>query len=145
VEKARHKIFARRVAQSYSETEAQDCDLLAIDDVLVSHGRLGTVRLDVRLRNTADETVNITRLNVAVLERHAMRGFAKPSAYYGFRLEGEHNLIEVAHVLKPGETDNFIVRVGFTKRNRSCHFSSRLLLYYNGSCVVESRTFEFSS
>ena len=73
---------------------------LQIDDVLVQN-KSDHIVLDVRMRNTAQETVNITRADLHILSRMPYMAAYQASASYDLIVEGEHNVIPVGHVLNP--------------------------------------------
>lgn len=58
---------------------------------------------------------------------------AKPS----FEISSSEDLIPIAHVLKPGEIDNFIISVGGD--HPYAGRTIRLVLTYNGTLEVTSR------
>lgn len=117
---------------------------LSIDDILVKKAS-AHIELDVRLRNVGTVIVNITRVDLHVLERMPYMAVYQPSASYDLLLEGTHNVIAVAHVLAPNEVDRFTIRVGFSKYNTSCGFKAELIFVYNGDERAVSKPFHFSS
>lgn len=117
---------------------------LSIDDVIVEK-EAGSVRLDVRVRNTGSSTINITRACVVILERVAYAGFYEASATYDLLISGERNSTAVAHALTAGEVDSFLLRLSFSRGNESCGFKAKLELTYNGGLIAEFGEFRFSS
>ena len=73
------------------------------------------------------------------------QGVYHPSAAYDLLVEGDHNVIPVAHALQPGEVDRFLLRLGFTSFNTSCGFEAELVLYYNQDQAVKSGSIRFDS
>ena len=117
---------------------------MVIDDVIVRKGRRN-VELDVRIRNPGNEIANITRAELDVIRRTPYAGAYHKSATYDLLLEGEHNSIAVAHVLRKDEVDRFTIRVGFSKYNTSCGFTATLTLLYNQRETATSEPFSFDS
>lgn len=107
--------------------------------------RNSCVELDIRLRNAGTESVNLTRLNLHILERYPALGAIPPSAAYDLVVDGEHNVIPISHGLQPGEIDRLIIRVGFTRFNMTCLFRAELVFYLNGDKAVSSAPFSFVS
>lgn len=139
----------RRITASIREA-AQHCATLAtrrellVDDVIVTKQR-EHILLDVRVRNTGTSVVNITRADLHILKRVPYAAIYRPSASYDLLLEGDHNVIGLAHVLRSNEVDRFTIRVGFTELNTSCGFEAQLILRYNGDAQAVSPLFSFSS
>jgi hypothetical protein len=117
---------------------------LVIDDIITSQ-QTTHLLLDIRVRNSGSTTVNITRADLHVISRVTYAGVYQPSASYDLLLSDEHNVISVAHVLRPEEVDRFTIRVGFTPFNTSCGFKAELVLKYNGDLQTVSEPFSFDS
>lgn len=131
----------QRSSEDTSRTTAERCPVLSIDDIQAFKD--GTeVAIDVRLRNSSAEIINVTRaiLDTEVLPTPAM---AVPQAYY----KSSHTYIvpesskpplpraefPVAHFLPPASVDSFKMR---TKR---FYGIARVTLVFNGHCRVYSR------
>lgn len=108
------------------------------------------VSLDIRVRNSGRATVNLTRASLRRI--HGIHKIAPPiawctsyapSAVYSTfgtrkvsgarkprpRLEG--NIIAIAHVIKPGEIDNFVIEID--SRHKYIGETIALALTYNGT------------
>lgn len=119
-------------------------DGLRIDDVIV-HTAGNHIELDVRIRSTSAETVNITRADVEIVERNAYASIPVTSAEYDLIIAGEHNEVAVAHFLLKGEVDRFSLKLGFAPYNQSCGFRAKLHLRYNGNKVASYEDIVFES
>lgn len=142
---ALHRIDSKRTSEIEGMREqATEEGKLAIDDIIVSK-KTGYLGLDVRVRNSGHKAINITRADLHILERMPFAASYKPSASYDLLVEGEHNIIPIAHIIQPSEVDSFILKVGFSKFNTSCGFRAELILHYNGQYVANSSEISFSS
>jgi hypothetical protein len=121
-----------------------DATSLSIDDVIVRNSR-DHVELDVRLRNAGGEVVNVTRAEIDVIERVPYAAAYKASAHYDMQIDGVHASKPISHVLRPGEVDSFVLRLGFTKFNTSCGFKATVSLVYNRDQRATSAPIAFES
>lgn len=139
-----HRIIAAitKAAQNCGARPVQGA--LTIDDVIISQ-HATYLLLDIRLRNAGSTTANITRADLHVIRRVAYAAAYQPSASYDLLLSDEHNVISIAHVLRPEEVDSFNIRLGFTPFNTSCGFEAELILTYNGDFQTVSKPFTFQS
>jgi hypothetical protein len=122
----------RRTAPEVSDV---DKAALSIDDVLVSRGA-GHVVLDVRLRNAGEASANVTRATVRVLDRQPFLTAYTPSARYDVLIDGDHNEVAVAHHVRPGEVDQFLLVLGFAPGEVGHVFTAELVLRYNGDQIA---------
>jgi len=121
------------------------CTDLAIDDVVV-HANESALDLDVRLRNTGTDVVNVTRAYVdrrgAVTCREC-RGCGMAGRGYGwsarYRLNlAESDMVSVNHRIEPGDVDAFVLSL----RDEPCWYRAELYLRYNASCWARSEAFK---
>lgn len=129
------------IGTTVSLTEAS---WLHIDDVLVQTDEY--IVLDVRIRNSGNGAVNVTRANLRILDPAPPRPVAtsayKESAVYNARVNDADNFVSVAHVLQPGEVDRFKIVVTAAREYRT--FRAQLELVYNGDFRGASKQFEFT-
>ncbi len=117
---------------------------MTIDDVIVEQ-RQNHVELDIRIRNQGKSVVNVSRACIHILQREAAMSAYAPSAEYDLQIADTENVVAIAHQLKPGEVDRFILKLGFSEYNTSCFFRAKLFLTYNRDKQAVSDPFNMTS